>query len=137
MPEQLVTFRICDDVYALPIKEVDSIERVGSIRRVPLATGPIIGVMNLRGQVITVADLRAVLLHAQNPPTEEARLLIVESVAYLVDAALDIIESDHAIHMQVDPGPAVGAILHQAGTVIAVLRKECLLTHGSVNRARD
>lgn len=89
---KLVLFQVGEEMYALPIEKVRSIETVQPIRPVPLAPQHVLGVMNLRGVVVTVMDLRTMLGAPGGEITPQNRLLIVDEKAYLVDAAQDVID---------------------------------------------
>jgi purine-binding chemotaxis protein CheW len=91
---KLVLFEVGHETYALPIEKVRSIETVQPIRPVPLAPEHVLGVMNLRGVVITVMDLRTMLGAPAKEITAHNRLLIVDDKAYLVDEAHDVIDCD-------------------------------------------
>lgn len=56
--EQFVGFSIQDDVFAIRVKEVQEINKLVSIRYVPRAPRFVEGVINLRGQIIPVLNLR-------------------------------------------------------------------------------
>ncbi|GIM45726.1 chemotaxis protein CheW [Collibacillus ludicampi] len=91
---KLVLFEVGNETYALPIEKVRSIETVQPIRPVPLSPQHVLGVMNLRGVVITVMDLRTMLGAPAKELTPLNRLLIVDDKAYLVDEAHDVIDCD-------------------------------------------
>jgi purine-binding chemotaxis protein CheW len=91
---QLTTFRLGDLLLGIDIRCIREINRVSAITPVPDAPPQITGVMNLRGEVVTVVDLRAVL---ELPPTEitpRTRLMIVQSddepIGLLVDRVADV-----------------------------------------------
>lgn len=91
---KLVLFQVGDETYALPIEKVRSIETVQPIRPVPLSPENVLGVINLRGVVITVMDLRTMLGAPAGEISPQNRLLIVDDKAYLVDSAQDVIDCD-------------------------------------------
>ena len=91
----------------IDIRHVQEINRQLEVTRVPHSPAEVRGVINLRGDVATVIDLRRLL---ELPPTEvtrESRNLIVnlegESIGLLVDRISDIL----TIHEdQIEPSPA-------------------------------
>lgn len=89
---KIVVVRAGNGQYGIPVQQVQSIERVLPIRPVPGAAGHILGVANLRGSVIAVQDFRHLLGALQEPPTDDARLLVARGNGFLVDAALDVVE---------------------------------------------
>ena len=124
---KIVTFRINNELYALPVDTVKSIERMQPIRPVPMAPENIIGIMNLRGIVMTVIDLRAMLKMHQSEYTPDTRLLVIKEFAYIVDEAMDVleIEYDH-VEMQDDEHPLVEGIIQQGEKLIVMIKSSNL-----------
>jgi len=56
---QYVIFKLADEFYAIKIDNVETIERDMEITRVPKTHGYVKGVINLRGEIVPVIDLRA------------------------------------------------------------------------------
>ncbi len=56
--ETWITFRLSKELFALPVAVIQEILRVGTITRVPHAPFPVRGIINVRGQVLPVIDLR-------------------------------------------------------------------------------
>ncbi len=59
--QKLVTFKINDQSFGIPILQVQDIVEPRMITPVPLAPSAIAGVMNLRGRIVTVINLRRCL----------------------------------------------------------------------------
>ncbi len=124
---KIVTFRINSELYALPVDTVKSIERMQPIRPVPMAPENIVGIMNLRGVVMTVIDLRAMLNMQQIDFTPDTRLLVIKDVAYIVDEALDVLEVDpDHVEMQDDDHPLVKGIIQQGDKLIVMVKSNNL-----------
>lgn len=124
---KIVTFRINNELYALPVDTVKSIERMQPIRPVPMAPENIIGIMNLRGVVMTVIDLRSMLNMPQTEYTPDTRLLVIKDVAYIVDEAMDVLEIDlERIEMHDENQPLVEGILQQGDKLIVMIKSENL-----------
>ncbi|MFL6136501.1 MAG: chemotaxis protein CheW [Frankiaceae bacterium] len=64
---KLSTFRIGGDLFGVPVEDVQEVTRSHEVTPVPLAPEAVTGLMNLRGQVVTVVDLRVRLGY---PPRE-------------------------------------------------------------------
>lgn len=75
---KFVTFFLNSEEYALPIGEVQEINRVGEITRVPNAPAHVIGVINLRGRIVPVLELKQRLRLGQTKLTKESRIVVVE-----------------------------------------------------------
>lgn len=75
---QLVGFRIGEETYGVQIGSVREIVRVPEITMVPNAPEMIEGVINLRGKIIPVMDLRKRFGSAVTPSDKKNRILVVE-----------------------------------------------------------
>ncbi len=75
---QLVAFRIGPETFGLPISAVREIVRVPQITAVPNAPDYIEGVINLRGQIIPVMDLRKRFRAESAESSKKSRIVVVE-----------------------------------------------------------
>ncbi len=75
---QIVGFRIGDETYGVRISAVREIVRVPAITAVPNAPDYIEGVINLRGKIISVMDLRKRFGIKNVEPNKKNRILVVE-----------------------------------------------------------
>jgi purine-binding chemotaxis protein CheW len=92
---QLVSFMIGNEEYAVDILFVQEINRMMQITAVPNAPGYVDGVINLRGRVIPVIDLRYKLGLAKREHDKNTRIIVVEikgkTVGFIVDAVKEVI----------------------------------------------
>lgn len=92
---QCATFRIDDQLMGVDIQQVQEINRVVDTTPVPQAPEFVHGVINLRGDVVTVVDLRAVLGLERIQPGPYTRNVIVdcagEKTGFLVDRVTDVV----------------------------------------------
>jgi purine-binding chemotaxis protein CheW len=72
----LVVFRLGEEAFGLRLEEVREINMVGQITPVPRAPGFVEGVLNLRGEVMPVLDLRTRFGLERKPKTSVSRILI-------------------------------------------------------------
>lgn len=93
---KVIVFQLKDEEYAIPVQQVRSIEKVQHITRVPRTPHYVKGVINLRGVVTPIIDLRARFDIESIPNTENTRVIIVADeqieVGLIVDAANDVID---------------------------------------------
>jgi len=75
---QVVGFRIANETYGVRIASVREIVRVPEITMVPNAPDIIEGVINLRGKIIPVMDLRKRFGNSAVQPDKKNRILVVE-----------------------------------------------------------
>jgi purine-binding chemotaxis protein CheW len=81
---QVVGFRIGRETFGLPISLVREIVRVPEITSVPNAPDYIEGVINLRGKIIPVVDLRKRFGEIVAAPSKKNRIVVVELEARLI-----------------------------------------------------
>jgi purine-binding chemotaxis protein CheW len=97
-PLQLATFYVSDMCLALDIGTIQEIIRGIKVTRVPHAAPQVRGVINLRGEVTSVIDLRHVLGLAPLETMANKQTLIVrsqgESIGLIVDRVGDMCEVD-------------------------------------------
>src|SRR5271168_175936 len=93
---QVVGFRIGNETYGVRIGAVREIVRVPEINAVPSAPDTVEGVINLRGKIIPVMDLRKRFGHADIQPDKKNRILVVELenklVGLIVNAASEVLK---------------------------------------------
>lgn len=94
--KKVLTFKINSETYCFDVMSVVSIDQKSHITEIPLAAEHVLGVINLRGQIIPVVDLRK-LFHMQNAEaSRESCNIFIETEAgrlgCVVDAVCDVIE---------------------------------------------
>lgn len=96
---QLVVFKLGREEYGISILQVQEIKRMTDITRVPHTPDYITGVINLRGSVLPVIDLKKRLGLATQPYTDETRIVIIKveevSVGMIVDAVSEVLAIGH------------------------------------------
>lgn len=92
---QLVSFKIGKEEYGVDILNVQEINKMTQITKVPNAPEFVEGVINLRGRVIPVIDLRTRLNLAKKEHDKDTRIIIVEvdnaTVGFIVDAVSEVL----------------------------------------------
>src|SRR4051794_20245968 len=78
-PGQYLTFVLNNRAYGVPIGTVREINRVSDITPVPQTATFVAGVMNLRGKVIPVVNLRLKLGMPQIEHTKETCIIVIET----------------------------------------------------------
>lgn len=93
---QVVGFRIGRETFGLPISIVREIVRVPEITSVPNSPDYIEGVINLRGRIIPVVDLRKRFGEPVNEPSKKHRIVVVEiesrRIGLLVNSASEVLK---------------------------------------------
>ena len=95
---QVVAFKLRDEEYGVSILNVQEIRNLTDITRVPFSSDFIKGVINLRGSVLPVIDLKKRLGLAETPYTDDTRIVTVNiddlHVGMLVDAVTEVLTID-------------------------------------------
>jgi purine-binding chemotaxis protein CheW len=95
MERQLVLFDLGGEVYGVDIAAVHEIIRMQPITRVPKAPFYVEGVINLRGKVIPVVDMRKRFGLAKVEQTKDNRIVVVDSsgqnIGIIVDAVTEVL----------------------------------------------
>ncbi|MDH7603917.1 MAG: chemotaxis protein CheW [Melioribacter sp.] len=92
---QLVGFKIAEEEYAVDILMVQEIIRMMQVTKVPNAPDFVDGVVNLRGRIIPVIDLRSKLGLSRKEVDKDKRIIVVEvsgkTVGFIVDAVTEVL----------------------------------------------
>jgi purine-binding chemotaxis protein CheW len=90
--EQLIVFRLANEAYGVDIGQVQGIERIQRITRVPHTPAFVEGVINLRGQVTPVLTLRTRFGLEPAEHTKETRIVVVRMGDAWVGLVVDAVE---------------------------------------------
>lgn len=92
---QLVSFMIGDEEFGIDILLVQEIIRMQQVTKVPNAPEFVDGVINLRGKIIPVIDLRCKLGIERKERDKNTRIIVVEvsgkTVGFIVDAVTEVL----------------------------------------------
>jgi purine-binding chemotaxis protein CheW len=134
--ERYLTFRSEEGLYALPARQVAEVVRLRPLARVPQAPRSLLGLANLRGAVIPVAGMRALLGRTEIASTATSRLIVLDGaipVALAVDevAALVAVAQSEISREDVELSAATGeqlcGIFQSGGKVTKILDIQALL----------
>lgn len=103
---QLVSFVIDSEEFGIDILKVQEIIRPVEITRVPNAPAFVEGVINLRGRIVPVVDLRKRFGLAEREQDQHTRIIVVELVdrvvGFMMDAVREVIRVDRSV---IEPAP--------------------------------
>ena len=92
----IVGFQVGRETYGVPITSLHEIVRVPEITAVPNASDTIEGVINLRGRIVPVVDLRKRFRESTSEITRKTRILVVEfegqTVGLIVNSASEVLK---------------------------------------------
>lgn len=106
--KKYIVFQLHDEEFAIPVSQVSGIEKLQKITRVPGAASEVKGVINLRGVITPVIDLKICLDLPLSDFTDATRVIIVtmnnSEIGLLVDEANDVVD----INLEkLEPSPEV------------------------------
>jgi purine-binding chemotaxis protein CheW len=144
---QVVGFRIGNETFGVRIASVREIVRVPEITAVPSAPETVEGVINLRGKIIPVMDLRKRFGHFDVQPDKKNRILVVELdhklVGLIVNAASEVlkippsdIEAPGSVFAEGESSYVTG-VGKLKGRLIILLDVSKLLQHQEVKRLEE
>ncbi len=106
---QWVTYRLGDETYGINVMQVQEVLRYTEIAPVPGAPEYVLGIINLRGNVVTVIDTRSRFGLPPSDTTDNTRIVIIESdeqvVGILVDSVAEVV---YLKSSEIDSAPNVG-----------------------------
>lgn len=125
----MIVFRLKDEEYGVEVNQVKSIEKLEHITRVPRTPPFVKGVINLRGVVTPIIDLRNRFGLEESLYSESTRIIIVAvgelEVGLIVDAANDVI--DIPVNAIEPPPEVVGGVEAAYLRGVAKLDKRLLI----------
>jgi len=114
---QYLTFKLGDEVFAIDVAKVREVLDLSTITKVPRTPDFMSGVINLRGNVVPVVDLRLCFEMSKTEKTVNTCIVVVEVmlagestiIGALADAVEEVIdlEPDH-----IEPAPKIGTQIH-------------------------
>jgi purine-binding chemotaxis protein CheW len=108
-PGQYLTFQLMTEQYGVPIASVREINRVGEITPVPKTPDFVKGVMNLRGKIIPVINLRVRFSMSSQEYTRDTCIIVIDTsfgqVGMIVDAVKEVADLTAT---QIEPPPVLG-----------------------------
>ncbi|EWH09460.1 chemotaxis protein CheW [Catenovulum agarivorans DS-2] len=106
---QWVTFKLDDETYGINVMQVQEVLRYSEIAPVPGAPDYVLGIINLRGNVVTVIDTRSRFGLNPSEVTDNSRIVIIEAekqvIGILVDSVAEVV---YLKSSEIDSAPNVG-----------------------------
>jgi purine-binding chemotaxis protein CheW len=119
---EYLAFCLAGDVYAAPVALIRAIREPPPLTPVPRAPAAIMGIVSVRGQLVTVIDLRRRLRLVEAPFSRRARILLAdteegETVGLYVDEVLQVYRLAES---EIEPAMALGGDV--AGYIAGIAR---------------
>ncbi|WP_207461620.1 chemotaxis protein CheW [Azospirillum sp. SYSU D00513] len=106
---QYVTFYVQNEMFAVPLAEVQEIIRMPDVVGVPKSPASLEGLANLRGTVMSVTSLRRIFSFADVPHDDATRVVVINQgvpVGFVVDRMAAVVTADPD---QIEPAESIGA----------------------------
>ena len=92
---QAVVFSLGEEEYGIDIGKVQEIIRLPEVTRLPGTTDYVMGIINLRGSIIPIVDLKKMSMQIDSDFTDETRVIVLEigakKVGLIVDEVAEVI----------------------------------------------
>ena len=133
---QLVGFIVGDEEYAIPILNIQEIIKPIEYTRVPSTPDYVLGVFNLRGNVIPLIDLRKKFHLPSAEQTEDTRYIVMKEGENIAGFVIDkLTEAIRLRVSQIDPAPEtlhndkgmISGIGKRENTILTLLKVDVLL----------
>ncbi|BFM11768.1 chemotaxis protein CheW [Simiduia litorea] len=106
---QWVTFKLAGETYGINVMQVQEVLRYSEIAPVPGAPSYVLGIINLRGNVVTVIDTRHRFGLESGEINDNTRIVIIEAdnhvVGILVDSVAEVV---YLRQSEIETAPNVG-----------------------------
>ena len=143
LKEKYLTFLLKNQYYAFPIKDVIEIIEMQDITAVPEFPAYAKGIINLRGKIFPIIDIRLRFHEEEAEYTERTCIIIVSvnetEVGFIVDTVDEVIDIDPneiSAPPKVSGGNSskyVNGVVHLGGKIILRLQAEKLLNESDIN----
>ena len=106
---QWATFRLEKELYGIDVMLVQEVQRFTEITPVPGAPAFVLGIINLRGNVVTIIDTRSRFGLGPFEVTDATRIIIVEITGQVLGLLVDsVAEVVYVSHSEIEKTPNVG-----------------------------
>jgi purine-binding chemotaxis protein CheW len=139
---ELLTFVIAGEQYAVDIERIVEIVTPRPVTRVPNADPSIVGIVSLRGTIVTLVDVRRKLGHpSAGAPDGETRIVVVdltgEMIGFIVDRVLRVVKTSpeaieaHPVVHAAELDESVRGVFRAGDALTIVLELDKLLDHSN------
>ena len=139
---ELLTFAIAGEHYAIDIEKIVEIVTPRAVTRIPNADPTIVGILSLRGTIVTLVDVRRKLRHESEPvETADTRIVVIdfrnEIVGFVVDRVLRVVKTDaagiesHPVVHATELDAAIRGVFRAGNALTILLDLDKLLDHNT------
>jgi purine-binding chemotaxis protein CheW len=135
---ELFTFLIAGEQYAVDIDRIVGIVTPRPVTRVPNSDPSVLGIMSLRGTIVTLLDIRRRLSHPSRTSIPDSHIVVIEqrgeTLGFQVDRVLRVVKmapndlEPHPVVHSSEHSESILGVFHQAGSLTILLDLERLLS---------
>ncbi|TQV84198.1 chemotaxis protein CheW [Exilibacterium tricleocarpae] len=135
---QWVTFRLAGETYGINVMQVQEVLRYSEIAPVPGAPAYVLGIINLRGNVVTVIDTRHRFGLPSGELTDHTRIVIIEADHHVIGILVDSVAEVVYLRLsEIETAPNVGneesakfiqGVCHKNEELLILIELDKLLT---------
>jgi purine-binding chemotaxis protein CheW len=140
---ELLTFVIAGEQYAVDIERIVEIVTPRVVTRIPNADPSVVGIISLRGTIVTLVDVRRKLRHREaGAATADTRIVVIdfrhEIIGFLVDRVLRVVKSAagdierHPVVHVTELDDSIRGVFRANGALTILLDLDKLLDHGAL-----
>ena len=137
---ELLTFLIAGEQYAIEIEKIVEIVTPRPITRIPNAEEAVVGIISLRGTIVTLVDVRRKLRHPPSPDGNTTSRIVVidqrkETVGFVVDRVLRVVKiapsevEPHPVVHTTELEESIRGVFRASGALTILLDLDKLLDH--------
>ncbi|WP_319589179.1 chemotaxis protein CheW [uncultured Desulfobulbus sp.] len=144
---ELATFQVGEALCGMEINHIQEIILLPEFTRVPQAPTDVLGILNLRGQIVTVIDLARRMGLGTTVPTDQARVIIVNTAGGKAGILVHRISDVVSVHLkEAEPAPAnlrgiqgryLTGVCKQEKELIGLLHLNRVFGHEEGNEPKD
>ncbi|AFU97715.1 chemotaxis protein CheW [Simiduia agarivorans] len=137
---QWVTFKLAGETYGINVMQVQEVLRYSEIAPVPGAPSYVLGIINLRGNVVTVIDTRHRFGLESGEINDNTRIVIIEADSHVVGILVDsVAEVVYLRQSEIETAPNVGndesakfiqGVCHKNNELLILIELNKLLSDG-------
>jgi len=136
---ELLTFSIAGEQYAVDIERIVEIVTPRPATRIPNADPSVVGILSLRGTIVTLVDVRRRLRQRPSPETPDTRIVVIdyrnETVGFVVDRVQRVVKlarsavEPHPVVHSTELEESICGVFRAGGALTILLDLDKLLDH--------
>lgn len=135
---QWVTFMLAGEKYGVNVMQVQEVLRYTEVAGVPGSPPYVLGIINLRGRVVTVIDTRHRFDLPAEEVTDQSRIVVIEADHHVVGVLVDSVAEVVYLRLsEIETAPNIGSddsakfiqgVCHKNGELLILIELEKMLS---------